>query len=69
MNWIIRCAKQSCRHICDEADWLSVKTANPLVSQLVCPKCGCKSYYRANAKDLAMLNQQSARLEAAIAAE
>lgn len=74
-NWTVRCANPRCRHVHAE----SARVDKPhekqpygsgmTITQSTCPKCGCKSYYRANAKDLARAAQQSSRVEAATAAE
>jgi hypothetical protein len=72
MIWIIRCANPRCRHVCDDRDWVlkpAPDFAGLTVHKCHCPKCGCTSYSKATAKEIAQLGAPSARMEAAVAAE
>ncbi len=75
-NWIIRCANRRCRHVCDERDWVLKPKKNPTKADITlrtkqshCPKCDGKSFFRATQGEIAKMNQPSARVEAACAAE
>lgn len=63
-NWIIRCANPRCRHVCDERDWLLKPKKKPTKADIYlrtreahCPKCDCKSYYKATASEVFSSNK------------
>lgn len=67
-NWIIRCANPRCRYVCDDRDWVLKPKKNPTEAdiklstmQAHCPKCDCKSYYKANAEERAALAGNGAK--------
>lgn len=58
-NWIIRCANPRCRHVCDDRDWILKPKENPTEADIQlrtreahCPKCDCKSYYKAKPHEI-----------------
>lgn len=59
-NWIIRCANPRCRHVCDERDWILKPKEKPTEADIKlrtrqshCPKCDCKSFYKAKPHEIA----------------
>lgn len=39
----VKCSR--CRHQCMESNWIGRATKIPGLTEKVCPKCGCRSYY------------------------
>lgn len=68
-QWIVRCANPRCRHVCHESDWILKPKENPTeadiklrTQQTHCPKCDCKSFYKANAKESAAWARRQAAI-------
>lgn len=70
-NWIIRCANPRCRHVAPESDWTFKPKQKPTgteralsVSEAHCPKCDCKTFYKATQKEIAKAGLQSSAANA-----
>ncbi len=59
-TWIIRCSNPRCRHVTSEDEWVLKPSGKKMggldVKQSHCPKCDCKSYYKATEKEIAQHN-------------
>lgn len=68
-NWIVRCAKRRCGHVCDERQWIAKVTKDPRVRKTHCPKCDGTEFYQATPAEIERAKLPSSRIEAACAAE